>query len=260
MTLETLTYTLSGTTLTQIVQERGDALLTTQFDFQPNGLNITTETIVGTSVPAKVYHFANGVYIGASNPAGELPVQVLGENYRPQAQADANGNQTTLDWTTGGAYLNSVTDALNHQTSFNYNIGGASDGTLDYSLDAQGRKTEYTYGDSNNPRLPTRVKVLDTDGTTMLHWQEFVYDSQGRTLEENTYDPSNGTTLLSQVTHTYGTSGNENGLLVSLTQIDLLDAANNVSTTYTYDSAGRVIKTSEEQPVRKLPGVLHRLR
>ena len=87
--------------------------------------------------------------------------------------------------------------------------------------------------------------MIDSDGTTLLQRQVLVYDTSGRTLEEQVLDPSDGTTLLSKTTRTYGTSGNGNGLLESLTQLDLLNPANDVSTTYTYDSAGRILKTQK---------------
>jgi RHS repeat-associated protein len=234
VSLEQLSYTFTSGALATIIQARGDGALTTTLEF---AADLTSETVAGKTTQ---HHFENGVYTGSEDAAGNLNSETMDSGYRPALRQDANGNSTRLAWSVDSKYLNKVTDALNQQTNFSYN----SDDTLAYSLDAQGRKTEYAYGTSN-PRLPIQIKVWDADGTTVLHWQEFVYDSQGRTTEENTYHPSDGTTLLNQVTRTYGTSGNENGLLVSLTQIDLLDSANNVSTTYTYDSVGRVIKTQK---------------
>ncbi|MBN8595225.1 MAG: PD40 domain-containing protein [Anaerolineae bacterium] len=80
--------------------------------------------------------------------------------------------------------------------------------------------------------------------TNLLRWQDFLYDDRLRTLDEAVVDTQ--TALLSQRTQrSYHTSGNGNGLLASLTQIDPVNAANNKSTQYTYDSIGRIIKTQE---------------
>src|SRR5690606_4708161 len=67
---------------------------------------------------------------------------------------------------------------------------------------------------------------------------------KGRTLTEKVIDPANGTTVQQQVTRTYHASGNGNGLLHTVTQEDI-GGSNDVVTTYTYDSTGRVIKTQQ---------------
>ena len=80
----------------------------------------------------------------------------------------------------------------------------------------------------------------------MLHWQEFSYDSAGRTLTEKTFDPtSNGSLLQQEVDRSYYTSGNGNGMLRQVTQRELLNPANDVTTMYFYDSVGRVIRTKQ---------------
>lgn len=237
LSLDQLEYTMDGATITEIVQQRGDGLIITDWEFQPDE-NLTTET---TGTKTLVYRFADNVLMETEDPAGNLNVRSHDNQYRPSAQVDANGNETQLTWSSDGKRLNSVTDALEHETQFDYNLND----TLNFSVDAQRRKTEYTYDDTNNPRLPTQIDVIDADGTTLLRRQAFVYDTGGRTLEEQVLDPSDGTTLLSKTIRTYGTSGNGEGLLESLTQLDLLNPANDVSTTYTYDSAGRILKTQK---------------
>ncbi len=239
ISLEKLTYTTSAGNLTAITQKRGNAALTTAFAFQPSGLNSTTETTAGEMT----YHdYDNGVYVGATDPAGDAPRRSINPQYRPDTQWDANGNMTALDWSSDGRLLNTVTDSQNNTTNFNYNIGGSTDSTLNYSLDAQGRKTQYDYGDAVNPRLPTRVRVYDTDGVTVLNWQQFSYGSRGQTMTESTYNPS-GTTELQRVERRYLGSGGD--LLQSTTLKDLLNPANDQTTTYSYDSAGRVVKTQQ---------------
>jgi len=85
--------------------------------------------------------------------------------------------------------------------------------------------------------------VYALPGTRLLRWETFSYDSLGRTLIEQSIDPTDGTTVLRETQRTYHTSGSGDGLLASLTHVDVADAGNNQSTSYTYDSAGRVIKT-----------------
>jgi RHS repeat-associated protein len=218
------------------------ATLSTNYTFQPGDSGVTQEITAGKTTS---HRFDNTLYVGAIDPAGNTTLQDHNLQFRPGMQADPNGNRTYLGWSADGKQLKKVTDALSNPTAFDYIIGGASDGALNYSLDAQGRKTQYVYGDLTNPRLPTEVKVLDTNGTTVLRWQKFTYDSRGRTLTEQTLDPANGITVLQRVTRNYYTSGLGNGFLQSVIQEDLVNPANNRTTTYFYDSAGRVVKTTQ---------------
>jgi len=239
--IKKLTYTLSGTRVAGIHQEVGNAALVTDYSFQPGGQPITTETTAGKTT---THQFSGGLDIGVQDAAGNSSTQGRDAQYRPSSITDANGHQTQMVWSSDAKRLNSITDATNATTSFSYNSGGASDGTLDYSLDAQGRKTQYTYADAANPRLPTRVKVFDTNGTTVLRWQEFSYDSKGRTLTDKALDPANGTTVLAQVIRSYYASGNGAGLLQTLSQKDI-GGTNDQTTTYTYDTLGRMVQTNQ---------------
>ena len=84
--LEELGYTLSGSTLTDINQKRGDGLLETDFAFQPNSVNITEQVFAKGNTNFELvttHHFANGVYVGALNPFGIMMTQALdGTHYR----------------------------------------------------------------------------------------------------------------------------------------------------------------------------------
>jgi len=243
LTLEAVTYTLSGGKITTLDQDRGiqgaaAPLLHTTYTIEEN---TAAQTTAGK---ATTYQFANTLLQSVQDPLGNGAVQALNYQYRPEVQNDANGNMTLLRWSLDGKQLQQVRDAQGFLTKFSYNIGGASDGTLDYSLDAQGRKTQYTYADVTSPRLPTRVKVFDANGTTVLRWQEFTYDSNGRTLTEKTLDPTSGTTVLAQVTRSYYASGNGAGLLQTLSQKDI-GGTNDQTTTYTYDTLGRMVQTNQ---------------
>ncbi|MBA3867563.1 MAG: PD40 domain-containing protein [Anaerolineae bacterium] len=151
-----------------IHQASGNALIVTDYAFQPSGQNITTETRMGK---VTTHQFFGGVYGGTEAPAqnGQYAHQVQDNNYRPTTQSDANGNASQLNWSTDGLTLNSVTDALGATTSFAYN----SDKTLDSSLDTQGRKTTYVYDSLlrqpnlifvSKPTNPNALKELAING------------------------------------------------------------------------------------------------
>jgi RHS repeat-associated protein len=240
--VDTVSILESDLSATTIVQERGDSAISTTFDFQPQGKNLTAETTGGRTTN---HWFDNGVYAGGEDQEGNFNARYLDWNYRPIKQIDANENETSLVWSADGKHLTRVVDAVGNETQFAYYNSGDSVDALMESTDAEGRRTEYTYSDSINPRLPTRLRVIDADGVTVLRWQEFVYDSKGRILEEKTIDRADGETVQQRTTRSYYTSGNGNGLLQTITQVDELDAGNNSSTTYTYDSFGRIIKTQK---------------
>ncbi|MEO8394271.1 MAG: DUF6531 domain-containing protein, partial [Chloroflexota bacterium] len=252
ITLEQDSYTLDGDShITEITQARGivgegTALLETVFSFSPPNYQETSEVIAGRET---IHFFDRGVYAGSQDPAGNQTDTVVNSQFRPAHQVSPNGDRTSLAWSDDGKQLQSIADPLGNQTVFDYK----ADDTLNFSIDAQSRKTQYSYDDTQNPRLPTRVKVIDSDEFTVLRWQEFVYDAKGRTTAESVLDPADGTTALQMTTRTYypassgdpGYDANGAGLLQSLTQHDLHDAGNNASTTYTYDNAGRVVKTQQ---------------
>jgi len=220
----------SITSITQAmgIQDSDPALMETVYDFQPSGLNQTHETTAGKVTE---HHFTGSIYAGKIDPAGNSTSEWLGLNYRPETRKDGNSHDLQMEWSEDSKYLLETTNAVGNQTQFSYNTSGASADTLQDSTDAQGRKTAYTYDDLDNPRLPTR-------------WQEFTYDDKGRVLTEITYDPTDGTTILRQTTKTYYTSGSGNGWLHTITQEDI-GGSEDVVTTFTYDSSGRVIKTQQ---------------
>ncbi|MEP6983953.1 MAG: RHS repeat-associated core domain-containing protein [Chloroflexota bacterium] len=234
------TVSITETNL-QINQKRGlveaepDALLDTTYKFAP-GLNYTTEELVGLTT---THQFQWGLYTGSVNPAGEGPDQGSGIQFRANSQIDAKQNTTALDWSIDGKFLNSVIDAAGNQTQFTYN----EDETLESSVDAQSRTTQYIYADSTNPRLPTEIQVKDTDGVTVLRIQTIDYDSKGRVLSERLYDPSDpppSGTPTQSVEREYYTSGYGAGLLKKVTQID--PDGNDQTSEYSYDEFGRTIE------------------
>lgn len=245
LALKHLTYTLSGGQISGILQARGfpeganpnTALMRESYAFQGDE---TTETIEGTGL-VMTHYFVAGQLVSTQDAAGVGHARdVDTSHYRPTAEVNANAHVTTLEWSSNGKLLDKVTDALNQETAFTYD----TEDRLIESQDAEGRITEYTYGDSNHPRQPTEIRVYDTDGTTLLRFQKFTYDSMGRTLTEQMIDPSDEVTGLQEVERAYYNSGDGNGLLHTVTQTDI-GGSNHVTTTYTYDSAGRVVKTQQ---------------
>lgn len=86
--------------------------------------------------------------------------------------------------------------------------------------------------------------VYGLDSTLMAQWQVLSYNAAGQPLTEQTLDATDGSTVITQVTRTYYTSGNGEGLLESVTQEEI-GGSNDVTTTYFYDSAGRVVQTNQ---------------
>lgn len=85
--------------------------------------------------------------------------------------------------------------------------------------------------------------VDDVSVVPLLRWQEFTYQN-GKVTQEKLLNPADPTgTPIQQTDRVYGTTGNDAGLLQSVTLVDPVDSMNNTTTTYTYDSAGRVIQT-----------------
>src|SRR5258708_18493944 len=83
ITLESLSYTLSSSTVTQLVTSRGNGQLTTTYDFQPGGLNETHETTAGQVTR---HRFNNGIYAGLTDADGHTSSQKTNFVFRPILQ------------------------------------------------------------------------------------------------------------------------------------------------------------------------------
>ncbi|GEM_PF-898598 len=225
--------------ISQIQQERGDSLLSNQFNFSPNGYRLTEEI---TAQKTRKHRFNYGdVYLGMEQPDTSYQSQMTGLDYRTRSNVDGNNQETTMEWQ-DGKNLIAVNDPLGNKTQFDYDL--VTD-LLTSITDAEGRKTEYTYDTVTYPdlRQPTIVKIKDASNS-LLQMQEFAYDSKGRTTSEKEIDPSDETTVLRETNRSFYTSGNGNGLLEKVTIKDQ-DLLNDQETTYTYDSIGRVIQVQQ---------------
>ncbi|MEZ4672578.1 MAG: RHS repeat-associated core domain-containing protein [Anaerolineae bacterium] len=107
---------------------------------------------------------------------------------------------------------------------------------------ATGKKIQFIASGGAAEFYVDSVHIVDV--SKLLQWQEFRYDSKGRSLLEARLDPATAS-VQQQTSRTYGLSGTNNGLLESLVQTDPLNPGNTTSTIYTYDSAGRVVKTQQ---------------
>ena len=148
LSLDRLIYTVDGTTVTNINQQRGEGLIETDWEFQPNGESLTNEVTAGKTT---IHYFESDLLLGTEDPAGNIAPQLYDNQFRPAAQIDANGNQTSLTWSGDGRFLNSVKDALRQETFFAYDDAER----LKASVDAEGRKTRYIY--DGTLRQPTLV-------------------------------------------------------------------------------------------------------
>lgn len=258
ITIKDLTYTLTGTTVNAITQKlggvSGNYLQQTNYVFPSSTSNITTETTPNDPIMGKTttHYFADGVYAGAEDAAGNANFGGMNSQYRPTAAQDANGNVTNMAWSADGKHLEGITDALGNQTLFDYD---SSDRLIE-SQDASNRRTKYVYvGDSRQPKSILFGEGNDPNFVVLKH-QMFTYDSNGRVTVEAIIDPSegeSGTTPLQKVTRTfypspYTPTNKGAGLLESITQYERTSGGSfvvNDSTTYTYDGAGRVIKTAK---------------
>ena len=153
ITLEALSY--SGTArdaISQIVQNRGESLMSKTLDFDPAN-DVTTETVESLDL---THHFTNGVYLGTEDDQNNTQEQAPLSNYRPAYQEDAKGNRTGMKWSEDGKRLEGVVDANYNETSFSYD----SQDRLIASIDAEGRITNYIYEGSR--RQPSQILIADS--------------------------------------------------------------------------------------------------
>lgn len=102
------------------------------------------------------------------------------------------------------------------------------------------RHLQFVAAQTNTQFYVDSVIVVCGD---ILQVQEFSYDAKARVLSEKLLSTVDGA-LLRETVRAYYTSGNGNGLLRSVRQRDLSNN-NDLTTTYFYDTFGRVIQTNQ---------------
>lgn len=137
--LSNTTYTLDiNDDITQIVQTRGDGLISQQFDF---GVDVTTEHVTGYPGYATTHNFSNGVYQGSEDPEGNEQSELLTGQYNKAIQTDRNGNSSLMKWSADGERLEGIVDALGNELKMLYD----PQSRVLYTQDAAGRTTLAKY-------------------------------------------------------------------------------------------------------------------
>ncbi|HEX2620815.1 MAG TPA: DUF6531 domain-containing protein, partial [Phototrophicaceae bacterium] len=190
------------------------------------------------------YHYdANNAFVGESLGGQYVGAsyRISDKNYRPMQSADANGNASIIKWTNDGRYVLSITDPLRNTTSFayqGYDEGGNRISDLPTTgnplsvIDARGNKTEYIYGNTSFPTLATQIIRKDHTGaileTTLQEYNANGYLSKVTTQSDMVTEYIYGATLMREPSEVRVYNVNNPG--------------NVLTTTYEYDSVGRVIK------------------
>lgn len=135
----------------------GDPLLQSSVNFQPFGQDHTSEMTAGQQTK---YLFSSGVMSGVEDNAGTFSGRGIDDDLRPATQSDGNGNGTQLYWSGSGQNLDKVIDGAGNETIFDYNANG----TLNFTIDAQGRRTRYEYDEDNSVTLRRVTDVYIDEG------------------------------------------------------------------------------------------------
>ncbi len=216
---------------------------------------------------------------GQLNPLGDTTEQSFDANFQLQSDTDELGHTTGYEWSDDGANLTAITDALSQTTSLAYdtlnNTTAITDtrgftttfaytGTLlTRSTDALQKSTLYTYTTAADAPQPAGLLTEATDPlghTTTYTYNEFGqvvtmtdpvgsvttygYDNLGRVVTTTTA----AGTALAQVTLTgYDAAGR---VLTTTANYLAGQPQNyqhryNLITTYRYDRAGRLVRTTD---------------
>ncbi|MCC6299252.1 MAG: DNRLRE domain-containing protein, partial [Anaerolineales bacterium] len=191
-----------------------------------------------TNVETHTYN-DRGVLVAVTDGAAGNLGKNYDPNFRPSLITDALGNDTNLAWSADGANLEYVKDALDNETFITYNALNNPTSIID----PLSYETKYFYNDTNFPTLPTRIEYpLSFDGGVTFIGTDYEY-----------YPPSSGAAagkvkfitdaLGSQTFYTYNSSGETETVTLAY------GTPNALTTTYTYDSLGRLVDTTNPQGI-----------
>ena len=186
---------------------------TTTYVHDPITLGVTTEVDPDGGVTTNSYD-DNGNLLSTTHPAGNITSYTYNPLNEVLTSTDATGVKTTNTYDADGNLLSTSKPLLN--------ANGAVQSTA---------TTRYTFGDPNNPGLPTSVEDPDGKVTT------YSYDTFGDTTTVT--DPSGDET-----SYTYNALGQ---LLTKVSpdgNVSGCGCAARYTTTYTYSPSGRVLTTT----------------
>ena len=156
--------------------------------------------------------------------------------HEPTVLVDQNGNLTTMayDATTGD--LLTVSDALNHTTTYAYyQTGGTSNGEVLSVTDPNGNVTSYAYDSSR--RVTTEI---DGYGSSVATTATMIYDAAGNMLSETT-----GVSATASYAHAVTTSYAYDALRRMTEQIRGYGTAQQATSVYIYDAAGDLLSVTD---------------
>ncbi len=236
----TFTYDAMGNVLTKS-QVVGGQTLTWSYTYNAFGQVLTATDSLGKTTTNTYDVKGNLLTTTTPSPDGTTPGSVTSFLYDTLGQltrvTDPRGNQTNITYTTAGL-IATVTDADNKVTTFEYDARGNRTAVVD----ALNNRTTFTYNTMN--RL-TRITYPD------LTHSDFVYDTRGRrtsVTDQNgkvtsyAYDDADRLTTVTDAqtpsagvtTYAYDSENNLTSIMDALGR----------ATSFTYDSYGRVTKTT----------------
>jgi RHS repeat-associated protein len=169
----------------------------------------------------------------ATDPDGNKTTYNWDNAARVTKTTDALGQSRSTTWTSDNNVAK-LTDTAGNVTSFTWN---ATTDVLEKQTLPTGATTTYTYGDSSNPYVPT--KVTDAQGNSVT----YAYDSYGQVTKT-----TDGLSSQNSATATYqGVSGASCGAKTG--QVCSTTNPTGATTTYGYNSAGQVTKVTPPSPL-----------
>ena len=241
-------FTWTSGLVTQVLDPAGNAW---NYAYNANGM-LSTVTSPGSSPDVRTYHYED------ADPKLLTGVSINGLRYstysyfadkRVQASGLAGGEER--DTFTYGTNSTTVTNAAGQPTTYNF-VGSAgslrvssvsraatsscaaaaastvydANGYVDYRLDWNGTKTDYTYDSSGRPTQVTTAAGTSLASTVAYTWV-------GINLTEAQYKGANGVAY-AKAAYTYQPSGLAAGKMQSETWTDLKTGGPTRTTTYGY--------------------------
>lgn len=208
---------------------------------------MTTDAEDGTAVTTTVT-FDGNVPVTVDGPsASDSQTTFTGQGINPGVVTDPNGNTTNLEWSLNGNNLTKVTDPYNKATTFTYD----SLNNLKQVADALGHTTVYTYTNS------LLTSFTDSLGNTTTYTYTTSADTgQPLNLLKSEIPPRGNITR-----YTYTAQG-QVATIIRNYQDGIYSATfpnEDLKTTYTYDTAGRVLTITDNQTTRVTRNVYNTL-